>query len=58
MKMDIDAGMRWLRRLSGGGEANEPMPRLCVIAAHPDDEVIGAGSRLPLMRAFRTRPAQ
>lgn len=47
--MDIDAGMRWLRLLSGGGEVN-PMPRLCVVVAHPDDEVIGAGSRLPLMR--------
>jgi len=28
----------------------EPSPRVVIVSPHPDDEIIGAGSRLPLLR--------
>jgi LmbE family N-acetylglucosaminyl deacetylase len=38
-----------MEQLCAGGPA-APVPRAAIIAAHPDDEVIGAGSRLPRLR--------
>jgi LmbE family N-acetylglucosaminyl deacetylase len=44
------AATQFVERLCAGADDLRPMPATAVIVAHPDDEVIGAGPRLPRCR--------
>lgn len=48
--MRIAAALDQLERLYTGLEDAGPAPSAAVIVAHPDDEVIGVGARLPRLR--------
>jgi LmbE family N-acetylglucosaminyl deacetylase len=46
----ISVGAKLLDRLSANGAASDDAPKVVVIVAHPDDEVIGAGARLNCLK--------
>lgn len=42
-----------VQALVGSQDAAQRLPSTLVVVAHPDDEIVGAGSRLPLLRDAR-----
>lgn len=51
MEEKASAAHGFLQQICAPPTHSGEMPRICLVVAHPDDEVIGAGARLPTWRS-------